>query len=384
MNTEFVLGADFRESYITVISSDPTTKWGPSKLYDLRGLKDVRIYSLDTELLVRFTSTKGPNTIRFLDCNLRGGFQIRAPFASVFMEHCSVHEPSIIEPEQRRCKVTLEKTSFYKHLIIVGCELGELNQVHIEPEIDLVDMDVTKALFEKTDLKRVNFVSCTLADVLRPRLSVFRRKTKGLYGETKYLRKAGCRLQMLLESIQLLWNRNEDIKKVSKDLAEQYRGITANFEDRRRHELSGKFYAGECEMRRVHGGIRDKVILSLYRYVSFYNESWLRPLILLVAVLPLISGLFFAFAGVPIDENVCRIVLIWSTDRLSYDPKTAENVVNTILRGIGLAYTSLSLIPTDEIKELHGWSRVVLIFTRICGAILLPTFLFALRRRYRR
>jgi len=141
--------------------------------------------------------------------------------------------------------------------IFSGVEVN-FKQVVIDPPdgLALIEADLSKCLFQDTDLQKVRFTGVTWRRI-HGRL--------GVYDETFLEKgKAGP------------WERVERL----------YRELKKNYEEGRDYERAGHFHYGEKEMRRRNPeapfGLR--FLLTLYWLVSGYGERCWRPLFWIVAL----------------------------------------------------------------------------------------------------
>lgn len=145
--------------------------------------------------------------------------------------------------------------------IPIFSEVGEVNfkRVIIDPPdaLTFIEADLTKCLFEDTDLQEVHFTGVQWPKVKR-RIGVYdegflKKRTSGPWEKVEHL----------------------------------YRKLKKNYEEDRDYERAGHFHYGEKEMRRRNPetSIGLKVLLTLYWLFSGYGERCIRPLVWLGVLL---------------------------------------------------------------------------------------------------
>lgn len=389
-STVFHRGAELLRSRVSHVIADASTEFGPSKLSDLAGGKDVLLDNIETTLAVVLNKTYGPNVISICEkSRFASYFEIRAPFASVGLSDSVFSELVIVDPGVPYTTVSISNTIFQDHVKVNGCKLVRLVNVHIGRRMTLFEMDITEAFFENTDLTRIDFIGCRLPKVPRPRYFFWTKKLEGLNSETVIFRREENAWKRFVIGLKNVIRPDDYTREQAYKLVNQYRAVTTNYEGLRRYGLAGAFYAGECEMRRVYGNWRDKIILSLFRAVSFYGEDYLTPFFLLVLILPLLTGIAYAFVGIPVGKggDIFNLdwIPVWSHAGTYYfNWSTTWEILKGFFKCICAAYTTIAFIPTKVTLGLNLGPAFIAVLARIFGAIFLTTFLFALRRRFRR
>ena len=101
-------------------------------------------------------------------------------------------------------------------------------------------------------------------------------------------------------------DKSEQIKRNRRLIAEVYRQMRINLESTHQYKQAGDFYFGQMEMRRQDPEMVGRfytVLLSLYRYVTRYGESYWRPLLWYAFILSPLFALVYWALGVPYAEG---------------------------------------------------------------------------------
>lgn len=92
-------------------------------------------------------------------------------------------------------------------------------------------------------------------------------------------------------------------------IAELYQQLKKNYDDRRDYWTAGDFHYGEMEMKRLHSPSHNPLVrwlhryaglVAWYKYASEYGESYVRPMLLLLAVVALFT-LLYPWRGLEFD-----------------------------------------------------------------------------------
>lgn len=158
-----------------------------------------------------------------------------------------------------------------------------------------------------------------------------------------------------------------------------YIQLKRNYERVRDFELAGDWHYGEMDSRRRDSSKSERFVLTLYKYVNGYGESYLRPLAILGCVWVLSSLLYLAngFHIVRLSERSIDYQMCWFC---------GWNWDNFIGFGKALLFSAGAMaLQVGRGFELGGiGSHITYIAQLLCTAILLPLFLLALRRRFKR
>lgn len=218
--------------------------------------------------------------------------------------------------------------------------------------------------FLETDLRKVQF-----SDVTWPRS----RRT--------------CVYDELAPDVKWInWDKSEDKKEADKPdrfqyslIAQLYRHLQSNFMESNNYSQAGEFHIGEREMMRKSKGKWRQYFCTdvLYKIVSNYGESFIRPFAWLVSMLLLFPAIFL-WGGVELSVKAKSASYypfegILSEHWCSYWTLICKNVMFLTYSRTDLTNT---LIYTYQ-KALAG-IELVLIVT------LIAFFLLALRRQFKR
>jgi uncharacterized protein YjbI with pentapeptide repeats len=187
---------------------------------------------------------------------------------------------------------------------------------------------------------------------------------------------------------------NRDFEKI----AENYRQLVINYENKRDFEMAEAFHVGEMEMRRKKRGqgIKLKIlrktrewvnVYSMYRLLSHYGTSYRRGVAVLAVLHFLFAGIFLYTGFQPTQKFLQEPVEV-----IEYNLLPIEGYVPVSLAqwcsdySESLLYTlSILTFQKDRFYEpLKGWSQLwtaiaVLLFTGQAALVL-----FAIRRRFKR
>ncbi len=138
-------------------------------------------------------------------------------------------------------------------------------------------------------------------------------------------------------------------------IGELNRQLRLNLEQGRQEIEAGAFYVGQMDMRKEDPGFRGalRLLLSVYRFIAMYGESYARPLALYVVL-----GLLLALA---------------------------YRLLGTVSYAEGL-FSALTLGPLfrDPPDGINGWEKLLVYFNMLADIFLLGLTLVALRRQFRR
>ena len=167
-----------------------------------------------------------------------------------------------------------------------------------------------------------------------------------------------------------------------------------NFDDRRDYGTAGDFHYGEMEMKRQSSRRRNRVLRWLhrnlgltawYKYASEYGESYRRPLALLIAVL-LLFTLAYPLVGLERAARESGTVVSWARigQFLAERNYAWWSVAAFWLHGLLMAASVMVLqreLPYSPVSSLGWWLRLA---EYLLSVILIPLFLLAVRRQFRR
>ena len=185
-------------------------------------------------------------------------------------------------------------------------------------------------------------------------------------------------------------------------IAETYQQLKKNYDDRKDYWTAGDFHYGEMEMQRFHSPSKNKAVrwlhsnlglVAWYRYSSEYGESYVRPLLALLAALVLFTFLF-PIPGLVFIKPDAASPTPPSFSPLSYgDFSTYIHAYKGPAWAATLAFFGHSLMTALSVagfqKELvyqpaYPWGRALALFELLLTSTLIALFLLALRRQFRR
>lgn len=265
-----------------------------------------------------------------------------------------------------------------------------------------------KAFFYKTFLGRALFNNCDISSVefssvdWRPRVScgnercmVFdeavgdKFRNKDAYGECGF---AG----------ELAGPKGNSI------VGELYQKLKKNYDGHTEYRVAGDFHYGEMEMRRKECLHKNKAfgwlqynfgVLTWYKYISAYGESYLRPGVLLTLALVVFTFLYplvglhrdASRAGTPGAVSVCSAGLpsenmtYWSPFQCAGDNGSASLAIGDLLLDSGLTSLEVAAFQKSLLYEPSDRrGRLVAITETAITSSLIALFLLAVRRQFKR
>lgn len=193
---------------------------------------------------------------------------------------------------------------------------------------------------------------------------------------------------------KMLVGGHRDFEKI----AENYRQLVINYENKRDFEMAEAFHVGEMEMRRKKRGQRIKSRIwrktrewvnaySMYRLLSHYGTSYRRGVAVLAVLHSLFAGIFLYTGFQPTQKFLQEPVAVIEYNLLPTESYvTASSAQWCSDYSESLLYTlSILTFQKDRFYEpLKGWSQLwtaiaVLLFTGQAALVL-----FAIRRRFKR
>jgi len=160
-------------------------------------------------------------------------------------------------------------------------------------------------------------------------------------------------------------------------IAESYRQLQANLIDNYRYRKAGAFHVGEQEMMRKAKGKCKRYFCPalLYRWVSSYGESWVRPLGWLMSVLLVVPA-----------------IILWTgTKTVKYTFKLSLNYQDSLfITGDywttffdSIAFLTFSRSDLTD-RLLHSYQKGIAGLELVVVVALITFFLLALRRQFKR
>jgi uncharacterized protein YjbI with pentapeptide repeats len=233
------------------------------------------------------------------------------------------------------------------------------------------ECDLSRVKFVGTDCRKIDFINCTWADCWA-RTGIGDEYLARFDGKNWWQRVFPQAFRILIPGGD--WRR----------IAITYNELASNYSARLDYVQAYEFDAGVLEMRRLDcipvrgwrkwvwnkGKVLQWLLAMQHRYVSFmslyrcftgYGRRYLRPLVLLVASLPLYAWLYYLI--LPITDLCC------------YWPEAIT---------LALQAASLNRYGLTIISEAGLLANVVAVLQVISTATLITLFLFAVRRRFKR
>ena len=150
------------------------------------------------------------------------------------------------------------------------------------------------------------------------------------------------------------------------DVLNVYRFLRENYDYYLRYEESGRFFIGEMELIRLSKGLLERVVLTLYRWLCLYGESYLRP-----ALLSLTTIIGFAIIDVGLKI-------------LSLEAKIKPSIC---IQGI-IKFTQMFMesIKTSVVTflQMHLELKSHIIIERILSIMILGSLYISLKRKLER
>jgi len=270
-------------------------------------------------------------------------------------------------------------------LCLDGVKNIDLHMTYFQGGFVYYQLPVDEAFCPQVRLTGINFGQMSFAQIHHANL----RKTLFLNSSIENLKFYDCRWRREEGYLRLyddwLSSQKRNVKNYS-ELIRLYVQLKKNFESDRNYIGAGDWFYREMEARRNKAlsqcsrikkyVLRGFSVISLYKIASRYGESYIRPLVWLLLILFLFSIIYqfsgFSMSGEVIDYDVC-----WgcgfSWGFLIDFPKA-------------LLFSLLAMsLQIGKVAHLEGnWSIFWYVIHLLLTAILLPLFLLAIRRKFRR
>ena len=204
-------------------------------------------------------------------------------------------------------------------------------------------------------------------------------------------------------------------------IAELYQQLKKNYDDRRDYWTAGDFHYGEMEMKRLHSTRRDPRVRWLhrcaglaawYKYASGYGESYVRPFVMLCALI-LLFALLYPLAGLRWQPGSARaeagerqrasnFAAKGGASAKSEDahlpvtyrgfPDYLSRRVSILIRreksGFGNSLMTTLYVAAFqkdlEYQPSYPWGRLLALVELALTSTLIALFLLAVRRQFRR
>jgi hypothetical protein len=180
-------------------------------------------------------------------------------------------------------------------------------------------------------------------------------------------------------------------------LAENYRQLVLNYEEKRDFETAEDFHVGEMEMRRKKKGAPFKGLLlrtvrewlneyGLYRISSAYGTSYLQASTLLLVFLLLFSIAFLYSGFRPVSANgEAKPPIEYNVfSDAQHQRPTLKQWLQDYNSAVSLSLSIITFQKDRFYEPLEGWSRfwlyIAIVVLTAQGALVL----LAIRRRFKR
>lgn len=225
------------------------------------------------------------------------------------------------------------------------------NHLNLKPSADIVfrSIDLSNAHLLNTDVTDIRF-----EDIKWPAHIWWKFKRKCICEDVEQLKKNE------MPAVEIL-----------------YRRLKHSCTTRSDYVSAGDFHVGEMEMKRrqLEWYRPDKILLLLYKIVSFYGERWLRPLIVLFSLLFVFSVLEIGL-GVKLDGKIIQ----WARNG-SFDLKQVlQNFADIYSYGLQIA----ALQRPSDVTQVRAGTRLVVAALGLIAPSLIALSLLAMRRRFKR
>jgi uncharacterized protein YjbI with pentapeptide repeats len=266
-------------------------------------------------------------------------------------------------------KVRFEKTEFKKDCILTDIEIPR------DAVVTLVEVDLSRAQFGDTNVENINFRDVRWAPVKT--IAGYQRRS-ALWDEFREL--------------------DEGEERRYEKIAENYRQLVINYEQKRNYETAEDFHIGEMEMRRKKKGsgvhnrpwrlVREWFnLFGFYKISSNYGSSYRQAFLVLSILFALFSTLFLFGGFQPSKDNVNVQPNIIEYNLLP-DNSHHWNGPVRLLKDYGkAAMFTLSIITfqKDRFYEPVGWqSQLFLYSSLLILTAQAALVLLAVRRQFRR
>jgi hypothetical protein len=161
-------------------------------------------------------------------------------------------------------------------------------------------------------------------------------------------------------------------------VADLYRQLRQNLEVNRQEAEAGHFYIGQMEMRRRDPSYPPlyRLMVSIYRVLAMYGESYLRPP-LFYLLFGAIAALFYVWGGFEAASGTVRYDLASLT--WSQLPGFCRGYVQALVQ----ALSAVGLIQ-GNIESTTWWVPAVYYLNMMMGTFLLGFFAVAVGRHFKR
>jgi hypothetical protein len=251
----------------------------------------------------------------------------------------------------------------------------DLTDLHLGPEGHLI--------FRKVNLGNARFTNTDLGTATFSNIQWFRHRSK---------------LAPWTSRPSSLWDEFRCPRKLKADdyeaIAENYRQLVLNYEDKRDYETAESFHIGEMEMRRKKKAagiasyplrkLREQVnSYAVYRVSNYYGTSYGLAVLTLLVLLGLFS-LAFLFAGFRTVDEPKRVIEYNLLPNASHRIVTPSEWINDFLAATSLSASIVTFQKDRFYEPMEGVARLVLFVAVVILTAQGAMTLLAIRRRFKR
>jgi len=250
----------------------------------------------------------------------------------------------------------------FEEVIVIDEETKE-NKIFSKEEVDFRDVRFLKP--ERVSFKKVN-------------LSKFR-----FFGTD--LRK--------VEFVDVEWDMEKGRSRIYDEIvvrdypliAQVYKRLRANYEENLNYAEAGDFHIGEMEMRRK-GEKKpfNKIIISLYKFISNYGESYWRPLVFWILPILILFPVLFMYSGIEKVSSGQTSVIDYDFDISSISLNESVSYLKDYTKSFVYSFSVFSLVREKQYKPIDDKGYFLLVAESIASPVLIAFLFLALRRRFRR
>lgn len=252
------------------------------------------------------------------------------------------------------------------------------------------NVNLSNALFVGTDISTVSFVTVTWYK----RIPNFYWLRKKVFDEVSFSWWKSARARANAQSSKFkrfwiivssfLYFKSESI--LGEETAQVYRHLQFNLESNYRYGEAGDFYIGEREVIRKAKGPVNRFLSAdfIYKWISSYGQSILRPFFWLMLVLLLFPALFLS-DGIYLEEpsDILKIQPVkynWSWDINNCLLKNSD-----YWQAFALNFNFVTFDRSRTHKHLlTSWARFGASVEQILVIVFVSFYVIALRRRFKR
>jgi uncharacterized protein YjbI with pentapeptide repeats len=302
-------------------------------------------------------------------------FHREANFGSVQFSGTADFQGARFEEDVDFSRSRMEKALNFRHIsfssrnaefsvLFQDVVLGNAHAVRFE------DMDLSRVSFLRTDVSQVHIVGCTWGHRADPLLWPLPLRGPKLLSQRRVV---------LYDELDL--DAPPDVDQAARDrrlVADLYRQLRQNLEVNRQEAEAGHFYIGQMEMRRRDPSYPPlyRLMVSVYRVLAMYGESYLRPPLFYLSF-GAIAALFYLWGGFETVSGTVRYDLASLT--WSQLPGFGRGYVQALVQ----ALSAVGLIQ-GNIESTTWWVPAVYYLNMMMGTFLLGFFAVAVGRHFKR